>query len=101
MVCLIIVSTPGPSFVRIKARFGQVGDEVGQVKDQFGQGQGQELDNTLKLSDSAHLYEMLQLNYTFQFQALVNTLGFKSKCKERQNNTLSHTFLIFFVKTIK
>ena len=30
VVCLIIVSTPGPGFVRIKARFGQVGDEVGQ-----------------------------------------------------------------------
>ena len=28
-----------------KARFGQAGDEVGQVKDQVGQGQGQELDN--------------------------------------------------------
>ena len=27
------------------ALFGQVGDQVGQVKDQFGQGQGQELDN--------------------------------------------------------
>ena len=53
MVCLIIVSTPGPGFVMIKARFGQVDDEVGhalfgQVGDQvgqFGQGQGQELDN--------------------------------------------------------
>ena len=30
VACLIIVSTPGPGFVRIKARFGQVGDEVGQ-----------------------------------------------------------------------
>ena len=29
----------------IKARFGQVGDQVSQVKDQVGQGQGQELDN--------------------------------------------------------
>ena len=28
-----------------KARFGQVGDHVSQVKDQVGQGQGQELDN--------------------------------------------------------
>ena len=52
VVCLIIVSTPGPGFVMIKARFGQVDDEVGhalfgQVGDlvgQFGQGQGQELD---------------------------------------------------------
>ena len=25
--------------------FGQVGDQVSQVKDQVGQGQGQELDN--------------------------------------------------------
>ena len=30
-----------------KARFGQVGDHVSQVKDQVGQGQGQELDNCL------------------------------------------------------
>ena len=29
----------------VKARFGQVGDQVSQVKDQVGQGQGQELDN--------------------------------------------------------
>ena len=29
----------------IKARFGQVGDQVSQVKNQVGQGQGQELDN--------------------------------------------------------
>ena len=28
-----------------KARLGHVGDQVGQVKDQVGQGQGQELDN--------------------------------------------------------
>ena len=31
----------------IKTRFGQVGDQVSQVKDQFGQGQGQELDNMI------------------------------------------------------
>ena len=30
MVCLIIVSTPGPHFVKVKARFGQFGDEYGQ-----------------------------------------------------------------------
>ena len=29
-----------------KARFGQVGYQVSQVKDQVGQGQGQELDNS-------------------------------------------------------
>ena len=57
MVCLIIVSTSGPdlsrfrlSLVRLvtrsaKARFGQVGNQVRKVKDQVGQGQGQELDN--------------------------------------------------------
>ena len=33
---LNIVSSPGPKFVRLKARFGQVGDPVSQ---------GQELDN--------------------------------------------------------
>ena len=46
---LIIVSTPGPGFVRVKVRFAQVGDLVGQIKDQVGQGQGQELDNYLFL----------------------------------------------------
>ena len=29
VVCLIIVSTPGPDFAKVKARFGQVGDHVG------------------------------------------------------------------------
>ena len=29
VACLIIVSTPGPGFVRVKVRFGQIGDEVG------------------------------------------------------------------------
>ena len=32
-----------------KARFGQVGDQVRKVKDQVGQGQGQELDNYSKI----------------------------------------------------
>ena len=27
---MIIVSTPGPDFIKVKAKFGQVGDEVGQ-----------------------------------------------------------------------
>ena len=31
-----------------KARFGHVGDQVKQVKDQVGQGQGQELENKQK-----------------------------------------------------
>ena len=39
-----IVSSPGPGFVKVKARFGQVGDQVSQVKNQVGHGQGQELD---------------------------------------------------------
>ena len=30
-----------------KARFCQLGDQVSQVKDQVGQGQGQELDNNV------------------------------------------------------
>ena len=60
VVCLIIVSTSGPdlsrfrlSLVRLvnrsaKARFGQVGNQVRKVKDQVGQGQGQELDNCIQ-----------------------------------------------------
>ena len=52
VACLIIVSTPGPGFVRVKARFGQVGDQVGHIKDHVGQGQGQELDNIV----SSHSY---------------------------------------------
>ena len=63
MVCLIIVSTSGPdlsrfrlSLVRLvtrsaKARFGQVGNQVRKVKDQVGQGQGQELDNIRNQGD--------------------------------------------------
>ena len=34
-----------------KALFSQVGDQVGQIKDQVGQGQGQELDNNYIISD--------------------------------------------------
>ena len=57
MACLIIVSTSGPDLSRFrlglvrlvtrsaKARFGQVGNQVSKVKDQVGQGQGQEFDN--------------------------------------------------------
>ena len=60
MVCLIIVSTSGPDLSRFrlglvrlvtrsaKARFGQVGNQVSKVEDQVGQGQGQELDNSLQ-----------------------------------------------------
>ena len=43
MAFLDIVSSPGPGFVKIKARFSQIG--FSQVKDQVSQGQGQELDN--------------------------------------------------------
>ena len=35
VACLIIVSTPGPDFAKVKARFGQVGDQVDQVKDHW------------------------------------------------------------------
>ena len=57
VACLIIVSSLAHvlsgsrlGLVRLvtrlaKALFGQVGDLVGQVKDQVCQGQGQELDN--------------------------------------------------------
>ena len=30
VVCLNIVSSPGPSFVKVKVRFCQVGEKVGQ-----------------------------------------------------------------------
>ena len=42
---LNIVSSPGQDFVKVKARFSQVCqvvDQVIQVKDHVGQGQGQE-----------------------------------------------------------
>ena len=57
---------PGPDLARsrlglvrlvtrsAKARFSQVGDQVSQVKDQVGQGQGQELDNN-RLSTQSSL----------------------------------------------
>ena len=35
-----------------KALFGQVGDQVGQVRDLVGQGQGQELDNNSGFNNS-------------------------------------------------
>ena len=51
---------PGPDFVKVKVRFGQVGDEVGQGQvcpfgDQVGQGQGQELDNNLGQKFKYHI----------------------------------------------
>ena len=67
MVCLIIVSTSGPDLSRFrlglvrlvtrsaKARFGQDGNQVSQVKDQVGQGQGQELDNISKSNSNTSL----------------------------------------------
>ena len=64
VACLIIVSTPGQSFVRIRARFGQVGDQVGQVKDQVGQGQGQELDNNYP-SASLRERNLIQIKFPF------------------------------------
>ena len=50
---------PGPDFVKVKARFDQVGDEVGQsyvwpFGDQVGQGHGQELDNKTKFLFRMH-----------------------------------------------
>ena len=33
VVCLIIVSTPGPDFAKVKDRISQVDDQVDQVKD--------------------------------------------------------------------
>ena len=45
-----------------KARFGQVGYQVSQVKDQVGQGQGQELDNKLYLESRKCFQIHLMLN---------------------------------------
>ena len=39
-----------------KVLFGQVGDQVSQVKDQVGQGQGQELDN-FEESEYTHIVQ--------------------------------------------
>ena len=39
--------------------FCQVGDQVNQVKDQVGQGQGQELDNTTNLFPPLPLYTQI------------------------------------------
>ena len=39
----------------VKARFGKVGDQVSKVKDQVGQGQGQELDKNLDLKKRSFL----------------------------------------------
>ena len=62
VACLIIVSTSGPDLSRFrlglvrlvtrsaKAMFRQVGDQVRKVKDQVGQGQGQELDNYIQMN---------------------------------------------------
>ena len=55
VVCLNIVSSPGLGFVNVRARFSQVGqgfvcqvvDQVSQVKDHVGQGQGYELDSSV------------------------------------------------------
>ena len=58
---------PGPDLSRLrlslvrlvtrsaKARFGQDGNQVSQVKDQVGQGQGQELDNISKSNSNTSL----------------------------------------------
>ena len=70
VVCLNIVSSPGPGFVKVKARFGQVcdlvglgqvwpvGDQVSQVKDQVGQGKGQELDICKNLHSDQVLFHL-------------------------------------------
>ena len=77
VVCLIIVSTPGRDLSRsrlglvmlvtrsAKARFGQVGDQVSQVRDQVGQGQGQELDNIMQLE---LVLDKVQLILTFHIK---------------------------------
>ena len=48
----------------IKARFGWVGDQVSQVKDQVGQGQGQEIDNDfiLKTEDEYEKSENISID---------------------------------------
>ena len=40
-----------------KALFGQVGDQVGQVRDQVCQGQGQELDNLSLETEKTFRYD--------------------------------------------
>ena len=66
---------PGPEFVKVKASFGQVvgwaglgqvwpfGDQVGQVQDQVGHGQGQELDNNIINKQSNFIILMRVLSF--------------------------------------
>ena len=90
MVCLIIVNTPGPGFVMIKARFGQVDDEVGQalfgqVRDQvgqFGQGQGQELDNIGLFSQVLYMNWLLFYR-SFQIYSCKRRRIFYNHCRCR------------------
>ena len=49
-----------------KALFGQVGDLVGQVKDQVSQGQGQELDNNFSRLIEPPKFQVLKLGIHFQ-----------------------------------
>ena len=53
-----------------KARFGQVGDQVGQVKNQVGQGQDQELDNIMELY--IYPYNSINCDYINNYKLLKN-----------------------------
>ena len=87
VVCLIIVSTPGRDLSRsrlglvmlvttsAKARFGQVGDQVSQVRDQVGQGQGQELDNNWLGNYSVRALSTCFYNYLLGKVSYICTLN--------------------------
>ena len=107
VACLIIVSTSGPdlsrfrlSLVRLvtrsaKARFGQVGNQVRKVKDQVGQGQGQELDNC-PLSSFLPRYPRIRAsNLCFNLFLISSVVGWIDACCWMGRRLLWLSFYLF------
>ena len=57
-----------------KALYGQVGDQGGQIRDQVGQGQGQELDNKITIIDYAKTADISAEYQDIMLQPLCSTL---------------------------
>ena len=87
---LNLVSSPGPGFVKVKAclvrlltmlamaLFGQIGYQISQVKDQVGQDQGLEPDNSGSVKE-----EISSWRSAF-FLGEVNTIKIKSSENKQQ-----------------